>query len=332
MCASVSHGPSAPTTAAVVFVGNDRANDDGNDWHAREVKRIIIEEWSGFLPGKASVQITTRHTEGDDSQKAADAILRFVHGGDDVIIVKQMGGVGLEAERLKVGLDLSTIRTKSNTTQRWLRLATLWGDITHGTMVLPNDPITMQLWEDIVGEQGGQYKIENANVIDTKVVKIKEKNPDPKPIISDQRRAGSIDQSLRLVEVDLDRKLDAILVKSPIFAVRFTRRELADEFEKGTFRDIALNDQPATVAILDATTEVDKKHATINKYCNDLAECQAPYGVTPEQNEIWVGLRKRFMAEAKNYANIRGKLTTCRDLDKLKNAEGWFEAQLKRSS
>jgi superfamily II DNA or RNA helicase len=328
------HGASAPTTAAIVFVGNDRADDDVNDWHAREVRRIIIQEWSNFLPGKPKVQITTRHTTDDDSEKAAEAIKSFVDGDGDIIIVKQMGGVGLDAPRIKVGLDLSTIRTKSNTTQRWLRLATLWEDVTHGTMILPNDPITMQLWHDIVEEQGGQYSIENATLIDSKIIRTEPKAPDPKPVISDQQRAGSIDQSLRLVEADLDQKLDAIFAKSPIFAIRFTRRELADEYEKGLFRDIVLDDitaePPPPVTIFDATAEVDKKIGRINDHCKQLANREASYEKDGDraENEIWVNHFRRWMSEAKNYAGIRGELKTCRDINKLTNAEAWLEAQL----
>lgn len=331
------HGPSEPTTAAIVFVGNDQPNDDGNDWHAREVRRIIVKVWSEYLPGRPKVQITTSDTENEDSVKAAAAIKAFVDGDSDIIIVKQMGGVGLDAPRLKVGLDLSTIRTKSSTTQRWLRLATHWKDVTHGTMILPNDPITMQLWHDIVEEQGGQYVIENATLINTEVVEAGNAKPDPKPVISNPQRGGSIDLSLRLVEADLDAKLDAILVKSPIFAIRFTRRELADEYEKGTFRDIVLDDDisapPApTIAIFDAAAEVEKKLSLINQHCKELAGREATYtsGEDPEEDALWVNHFKRCMSEAKTYAGIRGELKTCRDLDKLTNAESWLEAQLDR--
>lgn len=326
------HGAANPETAAIVFVGNDKQDDNGNDWHAREVQRLIKQEWKEFFPNKApQIRIVTMNVTNDEADKAARMIKDFVDGDGDILVVKQMGSVGLDGPRIKVGLDFSTVRSKSATTQRWLRIATPTANVSHGTMIRPDDPITNALWEDIVTEQGGQYAIENVRVVDEKPLEPSPDGPKPPPVISDAERSFSVDNSLREVETDLDRQLDAIIARSPLFAIRFTRRELADEFEKGTFTLSAIAPGTTTngaAAVFEATDEVRKRQDHCNRLCKELASRETFYtgGSDPEQDEKWIRVIQRWMSKTKAHAGIQGHLRQCLDIDKLDSAIAYLES------
>lgn len=311
-------------TAAIVFVGSDRytdnsiANDEKKDYECRQVKRIIEERWKRFFGTSADVKIATL---GDDNGvKARKTIVRFVGddiipGEGDVIIVKQMGGVGLDAPRLKIGVDLSTTRSLSNTIQRWLRIATKYGKVRYGTMILPGDANTMALWEAIVREEGGQTSYDNLSVIDTKIVGTTEGDESPELTISEPARYGAIDTELRYVDVDEDLNVDAIFESDPSLAILLTRSKVADMIAKGLLKvPEKMVSPPSTMR--DINQIIQDRLSTIHKYSKQLASRAAPYSESDTTND-WVTALKQIMIQAKNFAGIAGELKTCRDINKL---------------
>ena len=81
------------------------------------------------------------------------------------MIVKQMGGVGLDVDRLKVCLDLSNIRTQTSFIQRLTRICTIWdrskvtGNPWHivrtATYITPDDVIGEGLFNKFIRDEGG---------------------------------------------------------------------------------------------------------------------------------------------------------------------------------
>ena len=146
-------------TAAIVYVGNDDEELDAEtNGHAKLVERTLKS-----LNRDLEVLRATAKDERPDS-----IIRDFQRGRGDVLIVKQMGGVGLDVPRLKVCLDLSVIRTRTSFIQRITRVATLWdlrGEgrpedmIRAGEYISPDDCLVMNLFENLVRKQGGAATI-----------------------------------------------------------------------------------------------------------------------------------------------------------------------------
>ena len=141
---------------AIVFTGNDDVKtdgDDGSNKHARLVKQAI--EQAGRVKNQnITCTIVTMKNETGDS--GVQEIEDFCAGKGDVLIVKQMGGAGLDAGRIKIILDLSPVRTVASVIQRVMRVATPWEGITVGTVITLADPIMNSLWENFISGDGGE--------------------------------------------------------------------------------------------------------------------------------------------------------------------------------
>ena len=121
----------APQTAGIVFVGND----DGRDMeetsdadtqvneYANLVKSAIEEECATYPQGRKLNAVIATTAVSD----AAKLIEDFQQGTGDILIVKMMASVGLDIARLKVALDLSSVRTDGSFVQRVMRNRSLRG-------------------------------------------------------------------------------------------------------------------------------------------------------------------------------------------------------------
>ena len=139
-------------TAGMVYVGNDRADDDEANAHANQVARALES-----IDSDLSVIIATSSAEGGQ-----ELLQGFSQGEGDVLIVKQMGGVGLDVPRLKVCLDLSTIRTAQAFTQRVCRIATIWFPtedpadvVVTASYITPDDARSRRLFDEFIEQEGG---------------------------------------------------------------------------------------------------------------------------------------------------------------------------------
>ena len=112
-CSTVKRMP--PIRVPLSFVGNDRPDEDDRDnYHARRVVDILKRISPQF---KCIIATSAASSEG------IKALQRFQNGEGDVLVVKQMGGVGYDVPRLKVELDLSVVRTAASFVQRVARVA-----------------------------------------------------------------------------------------------------------------------------------------------------------------------------------------------------------------
>ncbi|MCY4437048.1 MAG: DEAD/DEAH box helicase family protein [Chloroflexi bacterium] len=141
-------------TAAVVFVGNDTAEDEQANQHAKKVE-AALRDLADFR--------VVRATSAD--AKADETIKRFMEGEGDVLVVKQMGGVGLDIDRLKVCLDLSSIRTRNNFIQRLTRICTVWNRtedprdrVAAAVYISPADCFAEALFQSLIRDQGGEAR------------------------------------------------------------------------------------------------------------------------------------------------------------------------------
>ena len=150
----------APHTAAIAFVGNDTGDEDDDpdeerlaNRHALMVEKILSEMWPN-----CRVVIATSTSGNDPRQRIKD----FQNNVGDVLILKQMGGVGMDVPRAKVALDLSTFRTDVLFVQRLCRIATVWqyGEsptdlMLAATYIYPGDARGAELFDAWIAREGG---------------------------------------------------------------------------------------------------------------------------------------------------------------------------------
>ena len=153
----------APETAGIVFVGaddgsdideeRDEVNNQSINQYAYMVREVFEEHGPEF-----KVVIATSKIDGDPAQTIED----FAKGpdGGDVLVVKMMASAGLDIARLKVALDLSTVRTPVSFVQRIMRICTRWerdaGEpVLRATYITPDECRGRELYSDLIHDLGG---------------------------------------------------------------------------------------------------------------------------------------------------------------------------------
>ena len=155
----------AAEAAAIVYVGNDQEGDDRDNDHAWRVVEALARIEPSFR-----CLVATSTTDNN----AARTLRRFQDGEGDVLVVKQMGGTGLDVPRMKVCLDLSVVRTAQQYVQRVARIATIHrrsddpNDVQMTAVyITPNDILGAALWESFVASQGGETFLTNLEYVRT---------------------------------------------------------------------------------------------------------------------------------------------------------------------
>lgn len=327
---------SAATSAAIVFVGNDAQNESEDERHTNQVRSIIEAVW--LQKTSVSPIVITAMQHGMKQEEAAKRINRFVGsdespGVGDVLIVKQMGGVGLDAGRIKTALDLSVIRTSSGGIQRWLRIATPWEDTnakplaTNGTLILPNDMITVRLYGYVVANEGGDLE----SLVNKVRLEDEEREPDsptPDLEISNPFNAGVTDLHLSTIGFGKDELVTKALRQQPKLALIYDRVEIARRLDSGqiiiTEDD---EDTDGTVIVDDVSSDLVRLWDQINAATRKYANLKCDYGV---DQAAWTHHRKIITSEGKTRAGIKGALRDCRDVPRLEAMlnclRTWIEA------
>jgi len=150
----------------IVFVDSTRDGDS----HERMVERMV----------KKLKRVPIVATQ--ESGNAQAQIDLFIAGEGDYLIVKNSAGAGLDCERLKVGVDLSSVRQLASCEQRWNRVGTptngKGGRITVATVITPADMFSDEIFDAIYTKQGGECKESVSELAQTEYLP---KSDRPKP-------------------------------------------------------------------------------------------------------------------------------------------------------
>jgi superfamily II DNA or RNA helicase len=155
----------------IVFVDSTRDGDS----HERMVERMV----------KKLKRVPIVATQ--ESGNAQGQIDRFIAGEGDYLIVKNSAGAGLDCERLKVGVDLSSVRQFASCEQRWNRVATptngKGGRVTVATMITPADMFSDEIFDAIYTKQGGECKESVSTLAKTEYIPKGDRQLQPEPPI-----------------------------------------------------------------------------------------------------------------------------------------------------
>ena len=137
----------------IIFTTNDNQSDASANKHAKQCERILRE-----VDPSLRILILTMKSEEDASAKL-NVFLDDDRITDDILIVKQMGNVGLDCKWLKVGADLSSTRSDNTYIQRMMRIATISVEdrLLVCDWITPDDVLGKSCFERLVSDQGGAY-------------------------------------------------------------------------------------------------------------------------------------------------------------------------------
>lgn len=305
-----------PECAAMVFTSSDEG--EIANAHAKQVS-LEIERQQEASGDDFTVQIITMKSE--DDERASDHLLKFCNGHYDIVIVKQMGGAGLDVGRLKVLLDLSSQRTVSSVIQRLMRVATPWQGIKTGTIITLADPLMDAIWKKYVVDEGGEHDASGVlyddELVDT-YLKDKEESLEQKDMVTGAELSMFDDNNGAIANAEIEPAVNCLLQELPELGNTRTKAELANIL----FRNERLKNM-ITINCQDVSPlggEIAKKHATINERADEILKRRVGQNYTQER---WRAEAKKLWGAAKAYAQVNGaelrQIVNMDTLTKLQN-------------
>jgi hypothetical protein len=260
---------------AIIFCGNDRGEDQSDNDHCNNVFKELCRQ-------APDLEQQTRIVTGTD-KKARENMQAFRDGDFSVLIVKQMGGVGLDVPTLKVLLDLSTVRTEAASIQRLLRVATKGEDAWVGETILVGDVFSVNNFATIITSNGGGYQtneIEESKKIDE--YEVDKRAHEKESFFIEQAEFGwSTDNEMTsILELEEHEKIARLFEKHPEWQGRYTFAEIAKILRAGETTDYERAE--------DATGDRDirrskkAKRLAINDLILKITQFDAPYKQVPD--------------------------------------------------
>lgn len=268
--------------AAIVFCGND--SDGEFNGHAEQIRNIFL----GLNP-ELDVVIAT----SADGNEAREKIERFVgdemrDGVGDILIVKQMAALGLDAPRLKIEVDLSTTRTPAAMVQRVARVLTPFGHIKHGEVIGPDEVIGGQLWQCFVTDQGGEMELVEAELVETRILEDDPADDEQRLwVAGDTEHGPFMDTARGEAEGRMQPAVIAMLGAFPELLSHMSEVEIADR--------IQCNPQmfSGEVTVVDPGIPVDLEqtiedlYAEIKRVCDDITKRTYWAGHSTYAQSLW---------------------------------------------
>ncbi len=258
----------------IVFVDATRGDDNHAKRVAKEIKRR-----------KRSVIVAIQETG------CQEQIDKFVEGEEgDYLIVKNSAGAGLDCARIKVVVDLSSVRQFASCEQRWNRAGTPTngksGRVTVATLITPADIFSDDIFDSIYTRQGGECSQTWAEVVDTIYVP---KKPGPTPpdnpnfvkAIGDHEYKDTGGNTAVGSEIDISKAVMTIMEQTSGFNLgNITVPEgtkIARAFNL-TAEQLGLTDEPLDPEdeFIETSTKINQLRAANHRQSKQLA--QAKYG------------------------------------------------------
>jgi len=316
-----------PKFRALVFCGNDRTGEDAEDnAHCRAIQKEIQRQ---------APHLHTQIVTGEDND-AASLIDAFRKGPScDVLIVKQMGGVGLDVKELKVLLDLSTLRTIVGCTQRWLRGGTKHPKSRVALIIAPKDPQARELQKLVVTDNGGGYETDPIKFTDRVRQWEDDKKPPPLDTLIVDRSYWGATSDDRLREFDDDVTGDFVDALMGTLRLRgeVTKPQIAERLRSIPFK-IVRDDESAT------PTNIADERERLKSRLRDLVEKILQgrgYAYKKIPDDLYAKAKAETWTELKKGAGLYGKyssneLKDMTDIDDLRKLDVFAQDVLQKET
>jgi superfamily II DNA or RNA helicase len=311
--------------AGIIFVTTSDLDIDGieiskggsSDWHARRVRDALRD-----IAPDLHVLIAT---QAEENEKGARNLQKFSeHGIGDVLIVKNMGTVGMDCARIKTVVLLNTTRQLATWVQTILRGATMSGKISHFSLILTDDAKNRENWDFIVTGQGGEFSAYDLKMVGTEAVD-GEEDQDRKDKVVELLSAevSRTEDSHVSTVVDDDTLVRRAITKTPLLRERFSIPEIMDMIRSGAIVvDGAPEYDGASVGVVNTGKTCLSLRDSIEKLARDCASLVVNYDY---DRKGWVSEKTKLSREANDFAGVRGGIPSENDLTKLENVKKWLE-------
>lgn len=309
----------------------DKLKDERANYHARLIKKELKRQLSMLsaesraVLGRMNVEIcTSTDLNGEPDQSAADKLHLFTRtsideetGKDpiDVLLVKNMGIVGLDVPELKVMVDLSNLSCCSAKIQANLRTTTVWANKQVTAInILPKLPENKKFAEQC-GAWGGNVTISEFTEEEAKLVDFDAKPlPDVEVIKGSAHVAGYYDSHGKVTIGDHERTIKALRRKYP--ATHFlTVSQILETMKAGGFplSDEDYNDPGPSpreqMVVTDGVKIVNmgakrqklKEERPFGKTAQELTNKLVSYAV---DKNLWINTYKHLVKKAKIYSGV----------------------------
>ncbi|MDP9363251.1 MAG: hypothetical protein M3Q10_03285 [Chloroflexota bacterium] len=320
---------SDPRTGAIVFCGNDTDPVGRTNEHAAMIAGEIGRQASGL-----AVVVAT----ASDGNEGAGKIQRFADGVEgDVLVVKQMAGLGLDAPRLKVCLDLSTIRTPAAFVQRIMRIATPFGGIRHGLYITPDDLIGRDLFEDFVAGEGGAMTTKDGELVETRLVEERDAEERSRYEVNGTNASAFQDTLGGQADADKQIVVDEVMRRLPELASLMSYPEVARRFDGVRLESVptavpASAGDPAWAecAVVDTSSQIETQRRAIGATVKDVVRARLAGSYdrsryAEEIRSVWVSLYGKVGVAVGTELGLISDLSTLQRL--FAEAEGMLAAE-----
>lgn len=321
-------------TQALIVSGSDYDTEkNGTNYHARELRRHMkqlleikngqqlggqVVEWQHLHNLRIEIASSSEN-DGTPSKASAEKIKGFVAGDIDVLIVKNMGLVGLDAPQCKVQALLGAIRRGPLARQMVTRTCTKWGqrgvEGMAGDVIYPRDIMHEALFSEISKNQP---------------TNITTMEPEGDPVIQpledredDERHAtGAAIASYTTVggvqyEGNRETLLRTVKHKYEI-ARKLSDVEIIQTVEQGGFpvedHELLAQEQVKKkqehIVIKNLNRELDSKKGEFGKTANTLTNKLCDYKNNPAK---WRATLRSIQFEAKKFCGFYGSVPSLED-------------------
>jgi hypothetical protein len=261
--------------AAIVFTGNDQSWSERDNEQAEAVKEMIEDLGESYLGRDPEVSIVTM--KSDSKTKPSKRLETFVgneirDGHGDVLIVKQIGGAGLDCPRLKTLLDISPVRTVASVIQRLTRVATPFEGIEIANVIGPRDPRYECLWRRFIVEEGGELDRSDLWIPDIKIGSYLKPKPDSKPeddlLLGGSELAAYDDSKGNIGQMERYAQIQALLKEFPELAAKKTKAMLSEAVGRLTFIRGYEDQHPAGYRCIGK--DLEDSYSRLNETANEI--------------------------------------------------------------
>lgn len=280
-----------PHFQAIVYCGNDIEGED--DKHLNDIKTELVRQRKSL---KVRMATMASSSEGGD-MKGKDIIESFAGGMGDVLLVKQMAGMGLDLPWVKVGLDLSPTRTFPALVQRMFRPATPHEGAVACEWISVDDVVSAAYFQRAVTDQGGEATATDMALTDT-YDKERKDRPDREPVTVSDTRAGKFDDcSGRLGEPQQWEQVEEVLTLFPRMTSVYTHAEIAELVKVRSQAAEEEGEAPATVR--DTGIAADALRGEINDLAKKATHRYLEMNRLPRYGQSYGNAIKTLWTEAR---------------------------------
>lgn len=296
--------------------------------HARQFKHELIKQNQSI-----DIKIATQASDSKNSKsdKAKSILRRFSSGDGDILIVKNMGTVGLDCPRIKILIFAGTYRQWPSWLQTILRPATAWNNVSHCNIILLDDKSNRENYKNLIIDEGGEYKQTLSTLLSTEIAeKPKEEIEKDKYNVLDAKLSQVQDSHMDgWISKELFEKTQRVMNKKPTLRTKVSALYLAELINDGLMNVPDYDDDNDIVEVQDSGKEVEFLAPELEGLAREYATKMAPYHADRDE---WIKHKTDISRRAAVIAGFKAAPSLESDPERILVAISYINGELSKVS